>query len=112
MVKRTTVTVKRHVEPSPNKSAKTANHEGPSSAVLPKGAPGGIPKNSDQTKKGKDTTRAPGQGPGPSGVGMDNEVGSAVPARILTTHVVRRASHGNATLKPGRLVDYSKGLGK
>lgn len=107
MVKRTTVTVKRNVEPSANKSAQAATRT-QSKGPLQTGAPGGVAKVAD---KGG-TTRAPGQGFGPSLVGMDNEVGSAVPSRLLTTHVVRRASHSNATVSPGKLVNYGRSFGK
>jgi hypothetical protein len=101
-------TVPRKVEPSANKSAGSATRT-QSAGPLPKGAPGGI----DRVARGANgTTKAPGQGPGPSLVGMDNEVGSAVPSRILTTRVVRRASHGDATLRPGKLVDYGRSFGK
>ena len=103
------VTVKRNVAPSANKSARSATESNTSLRPLAKGAPGGYPKANQDPGP---TKKAPGQGPGPTLVGMDNEVGSAVPSRILTTRVVRRASHTDATLRPGRLVDYSKSLGR
>lgn len=59
---------------------------------------------------GKTLTRK-GQGPGPKLQGGSNEMARGVPARVLTTRMVRRAPQLSGPIKPTKLVDYSKSLG-
>ena len=40
-----------------------------------------------------------------------NEIQQAVPGRLLTTRVVRRAGHESSSLTLSKLVNHSKGFG-
>lgn len=74
------------------------------SIVLGAKATGSLAKDTAGTVRPK----SKGQGAGPRMEGGSNEIGKAVPKRVLTTRVVRRATHADASLKPSQLVNHMR----
>jgi len=90
-------------------AARKATGSAPSKAARPTAVGvSGKPSSDTPTRSQK----APGQGPGPRLAGSSGDISAAVPSRVLTTRVVRRASSvASGPIQHTRLVDYSRGFG-